>query len=101
MHELKLDRRENISQYSSDEYNDLKNKVVELHMQTFYGACMCEELHTLFHKEFTYYDSTLDDFLKFSERIVDGYYDDFFENNNLSKSINYEYIEYLKVNNRK
>ena len=101
LHELKLDRRENISQYSSDEYNDLKNKVIEVHMQTFYGACMCEELHTLFHKEFTYYDSTLDDFIKFSERIIDGYYDDFFENNNLSKSINYEYIEYLKVNNQK
>ena len=101
LHELKLNRRENISQYSSDEYNDLKNKVIEVHMQTFYGACMCEELHTLFHKEFTYYDSTLDDFIKFSERIIDGYYDDFFENNNLSKSINYEYIEYLKVNNQK
>ena len=77
--------------------NDLKNKVIEVHMQTFYGACMCEELHTLFHKEFTYYDSTLDDFIKFSERIIDGYYDDFFENNNLSKSINYEYIEYLSI----
>ncbi len=96
--ELKLDRRKNISDYSSTEYDCLKNRILELHLKTFYGACMCKELHTLFHKEFTYYDSTLDDFIKFSKRIIDGYYDDFFKKNNLSKSINYKYIEYLKTN---
>ena len=50
----------------------------------------------LFHKEYTYYDSTIDDFIDFTNKIIDGYYDDYFVENNLSKEINYKYINYLK-----
>ena len=61
-----------------------------------YGACLCKELHELFHKEYTYYDSTLDDFADFTKRIVDGYYDEYFAENNLDKNINYKFIKYLE-----
>ena len=92
----KLDRRSKISDYSNDEYSNLKDCLILLHNDTLYGACLCKELHELFHKEYTYYDSTLDDFADFTKRIVDGYYDEYFAENNLDKNINYKFIEYLE-----
>ena len=56
----KLDRRSKISDYSNDEYSNLKDCLISLHNDTLYGACLCKEWHELFHKEYTYYDSTLD-----------------------------------------
>lgn len=92
----KLDRRSKISDYSNDEYSNLKDCLISLHNDTLYGACLCKELHELFHKEYTYYDSTLDDFADFTKRIVDGYYDEYFAENNLDKNINYKFIKYLE-----
>ena len=34
--------------------------------------------------------------IDFTNKIIDGYYDDYFVENNLSKEINYKYINYLK-----
>ena len=91
-----IDRRSKISDYSNVEYNNLKSCLISLHNDTLYGACLCKELHELFHKEYTYYDSTLNDFADFTKRIVDGYYDEYFDENNLDKNINYKFIEYLE-----
>ena len=91
-----LNRRTKVSDYSTQEYDELKACLIELHNQTFFGACLCKELHELFHKEYTYYDSTIDDFIDFTNKIIDGYYDNYFVENNLSKEINYKYIDYLK-----
>ena len=68
----------------------------ELHNQTLFGACLCEELHELFHKEYTYYDSTIDDFVDFTRKVIDGYYDYYFNEKDLNKNIDYDYVDYLE-----
>lgn len=91
-----LNRRSKILDYSNAEYQILKDCIIDLHQKTIFGACLCKEVHELFHKEYTYYNSSLDDFLDFINKIVNGYYDDYFLKNNLNKSFNYKYIDYLK-----
>lgn len=91
-----LERRSKISDYSKEEYENLKTCLIELHNQTLLGACLCEELHELFHKEYTYYDSTIDDFMDFTRKVIDGYYDYYFKENNLNKNIDYDYVDYLE-----
>ena len=94
---IKLDKRQKVSDYSEDEFLLLKSSLINAHIQTYYGACLCKELHELFHKEYTYFDSTINDFINFSNRIINGYYDQFFKENNLIKNINYKYLDYLKA----
>lgn len=91
-----LERRSKISDYSNEEYENLKTCLIELHNQTLFGACLCEELHELFHKEYTYYDSTIDDFMDFTRKVIDGYYDYYFDENDLNKNIDYDYVDYLE-----
>lgn len=92
----RLERRSKISDYSNEEYENLKTCLIELHNQTLFGACLCEELHELFHKEYTYYDSTIDDFMDFTRKVIDGYYDYYFDENDLNKNIDYDYVDYLE-----
>jgi hypothetical protein len=91
-----LERRSKISDYSNEEYENLKTCLIELHSQTLFGACLCEELHELFHKEYTYYDSTIDDFVDFTRKVIDGYYDYYFNEKDLNKNIDYDYVNYLE-----
>lgn len=91
-----LERRSKISDYSNEEYENLKTCLIELHNQTLFGACLCEELHELFHKEYTYYDSTIDDFVDFARKVIDGYYDYYFNEKDLNKNIDYDYVDYLE-----
>lgn len=91
-----LDRRSTVSDYSENEYMMLKTEIIKLHNDTVFGACLCKQLHELYHKEYSYYNSDLKDFIEFSEKVISGFYDDFFNENNLVKSINYKYIGYLK-----
>lgn len=91
-----LERRSKISDYSNEEYENLKSCLIDLHNKTLFGACLCGELHELFHKEYTYYDSTIDDFMDFTRKIVNGDYDDYFTKNNLNKNIDYNYVGYLE-----
>ena len=91
-----LERRSKISDYSNEEYENLKTCLIELHNQTLFGACLCEELHELFHKEYTYYDSTIDDFVDFTRKVIDGYYDYYFNEKDLNKNIYYDYVDYLE-----
>lgn len=93
---LQLDKRTNVASYTDVEYSILKKSLVNAHENTLYGACLCKELHTLFHKEYTYYNPTIYDFIDYSERIIAGYYDVFFAENHLFKNININYIKYLK-----
>lgn len=92
----RLERRSKISDYSNEEYENLKTCLIELHNQTLFGACLCEELHELFHKEYTYYDSTIDDFVDFTRKVIDGYYDYYFNEKDLNKNIDYDYVDYLE-----
>jgi len=91
-----LDRRNTVSDYSENEYMHLKSEIIRLHNNTILGACLCKQMHELFHKEYGYLDSNLKDFMDFYDKIINGLYDSFFEQNSLNKNINYKYIEYLK-----
>ena len=93
---LRLDKRDCVSNYTDKEYKAIKLSLIESHKNTLYGACLCEELHSLFHKEYTYFNATIQDFIDFSKKIISGYYDLFFQENNLAKNLNTDYIDYVK-----
>lgn len=94
-----LDKKNKVADYTSEEYESLRNEIITLHSSTLYGACMCKELHELFHKEYTYFNSTIDDFISFVNNLIDGKYNDFLEESNLILNINEKYISYL-ISNR-
>lgn len=91
-----IDKRSKVMDYTNEEYSVLKQLLIGKHNDTLYGACLCKELHELFHKEYTYYNSSIEDFLDFIFRIENGFYDEYFEQHNLVKKINYTYINYLR-----
>lgn len=96
LNELKLNRRSKISDYSESEYFAIRQLVINKHNDTYFGACLCKEIHELFHKEYSYYDSTNYDFIEFIHRIADGYYDEYLRNNRIDKNINIKYLDYLE-----
>lgn len=96
LNELKLNRRSKISDYSESEYFAIRQLVINKHNYTYFGACLCKEIHELFHKEYSYYDSTNYDFIEFIHRIADGYYDEYLRNSRIDKNINMKYLDYLE-----
>ena len=66
----------------------LRNEIIRLHSDTLYGACLCKELHELFHKEYTYYNSTINDFIGFIELLTQGDYENYLNQNNLKLNMN-------------
>ena len=95
LHNVNIDLRPNISDYTKDEYLAIKNELLRLHESTPYGACLNSEIHTLFHKQYSYYDATIQNFLEFCNDIENGLYDDFFIEHKMKANINHEYIDYL------
>lgn len=96
LNELGLNRRNKISAYSDSEYLSIRKSVINKHNHTYFGACLCKEIHKLFHKEYSYYDSTPDDFIDFIHKIDDGCYDDYFACKGIAKNINTKYVKYLE-----
>lgn len=86
-----------ISDYSENEYQNIKNELIILHENTLYGACLNSTIHTLFHKEYSYYNSTIENFIDFCHCINDGKYNNFFRDNGLLVNINHDYVDYLNA----
>ena len=91
-----LDLKPQISDYSNSEYSKIKSELIRIHKIIPYGACLNSKIHTLFHKEFSYYDFTINDFVSFYTKICNGDYAQFFNENDLNLSLNEEYFAYLK-----
>lgn len=94
--ECHLNKRQKVSDYTNEEYLVLKDTLLNKHRNTLYGACLCKELHELFHKEYTYYDSSINDFIDYANRIENNEYENYFYKHGLTKNINYNYIDYVK-----
>lgn len=95
-----LNKKDKVADYTYEEYQSLRDKIVQYHSSTLYGACLCKELHELFHKEYTYYDSSINDFILFIDNMVNGKYNNFLVDNNICLNVNEKYINYLKSNHR-
>ena len=91
-----IDKRNTVSDYTEEEFDNLTEVLKYLHNEYGLGACITKEVHKLFHDNYGYKDFTAYDFLDFVYRIDIGEFDDWFEENNIPININYEYIEYLE-----
>ena len=91
-----IDKRNTVSDYTEEEFDNLTEVLKHLHNEYGLGACMTKEVHKLFHDNYGYKDFTAYDLLDFVYRIDIGKFDNWFEENNIPININYEYIEYLE-----
>lgn len=93
---LGLKIKERVNDYSDTDFDLLKKEIHYLHNIYGYGACVCKDVHKLFHDTYGYTMFTPYDFLDFIYKIDCGEYDKWFEENNLQININYDYVEYLE-----
>ena len=91
-----IDKRNTVSDYTEEEFDNLTEVLKYLHNEYGLGACITKEVHKLFHDNYGYKNFTAYDFLDFVYRIDTGEFDSWFEENNIPININYEYIEYLE-----
>ena len=91
-----IEVREKVMDYSEEEFERLRIETKQLHNYYGYGACIKEEIHKLFHDNYGYTGFNPHDFLDFVYRIDCGDFDKWFDENNISININYEYVEYLE-----
>ena len=91
-----IDKRNTVSDYTEEEFDNLTDILKYLHNEYGLGACLSKDIHKLFHDNYGYKDFSAYDFLDFVYRIDIGEFDDWFEENKIPININYEYIEYLE-----
>lgn len=73
-----LDIRQSPHDYTDDEFLLLRECVIEAHEKSLCGVCIEESLHTLFHKEFGYWNNTAEQFVLYVNKLLDGDYNDFY-----------------------
>jgi hypothetical protein len=83
---LKLDMRKTIGEYNDEEVILIYKTLLEIHNKYPLGACLCKDLHKLFHDEFGYYHNMPNQFEEFKNNYFDGKYDYLLEDE--FKSIN-------------
>lgn len=91
-----IEVRKNVNDYTEEEFNCLRSTLKDLHIMYGFGACICKDVHKLFHDNYGYTKITPYDFLDFIYRIDIGEFDEWFKQNDLSIDLNYEYVEYLE-----
>lgn len=85
-----------VCDYSTDDFDELRSTLKDLHELYGYGACINKKVHKLFHDNYGYTNFSPFDFLDFIYRIDIGEFDSWFEENNLKIDINYDYVDYLE-----
>lgn len=92
----KIDIKNRVMDYSDIDFMLLREETKYLHQIYGYGACLCKDVHKLFHDIYGYTNFTPYDFLDFIYRIDCGEFDKWFEENNLQIKIDYNYAGYLE-----
>lgn len=92
----KIDKKVSVLDYENNEFETLRLMLKELHNLYGFGACICKDVHKLFHDLYGYTKFNGFDFLDFIYRIDFGEFDQWFEENKLKININYDYVEYLE-----
>ena len=85
-----------VCDYSTEDFDELRSILKDLHDLYGHGACINKEVHKLFHDNYGYTKFSPFDFLDFIYRIDIGEFDSWFEENNLKIDINYDYVDYLE-----
>lgn len=88
--------KEQVCDYTDDEFSILRKACHDLHIMYGYGACINKDVHKLFHDTYGYTQFAPYNFLEFIYDIDSGKYDVWFSENNYKKNINQKYIEYLE-----
>lgn len=83
-----LDRHKSIGDYSEQEQIWIKDGIRQLHKKYGYGVSLCEPVHMLFHKVYSYNNCTKFDFLEFTNRFVNGEFNDYLARYRLSINVN-------------
>lgn len=91
-----IDKRNTVSDYTEEQFDDLTNILKYLHHEYGMGACLIQEIHKLFHDNYGYKNFSAFDFLDFVYRIDIGEFDAWFTGNDIPININYEYMDYLE-----
>lgn len=90
-----IDKRNAVSDYTPEEFDNLTDVLKYLHIEYGFGACLTKEIYQLFHDNYGYKDFSAFDFLDFVYRIDIGEFDDWFVENSIPININYNYAKYL------
>ena len=88
-----LDIRPSPQDYTDDEFLLLRECVINAHEQSLCGVCIEESLHTLFHKEFGYWNNTAEQFVLYVNKLLDGDYNDFLYDNGIELNVNIDALE--------
>lgn len=91
-----IEQKSSVLEYENGDFDILRCVLKELHSLYGFGACVCKEVHKLFHDLYGYTKFNGIDFLDFIYRIDSGEFDVWFEENKLKININYDYVEYLE-----
>jgi len=76
-----------ISKYNLEELKLLSEKCEELHYKYGLGACLNEDIHKIFHREYGKGDNTLEQFEEFKIRYKSGEFNEYVKSNPLSTAI--------------
>ena len=91
-----IEKRTSVLDYKNNDFEILRSVLKELHELYGFGACVCKDVHKLFHDLYGYIKFNSFDFLDFIYRINSGEFNQWFEGNKLKININYNYVEYLE-----
>lgn len=93
--ELNLPIHNEINQYTGEELNLLNSKILELHYKYGLGIVINENIHKLFHSEYSYKNNTVKQFKEFITRLELGEFNDFLNENSLTLNIKHEILNKL------
>lgn len=88
-----LDVRSSPQDYTDDEFLILREAVIKAHEKSLYGVCLEESLHTLFHKEFGYRNNNAEQFVLYIDKLINGDYDEFLNDNHIELNLNVDALE--------
>lgn len=92
----KIEIKDKVQDYDVEDFEILRQVMINLHILYGYGACIQKDVHKLYHDNYGYINFSPYTFLEFLYDIDSGLYNEWFFENNLEINLNYEYIEYLE-----
>lgn len=72
---LEIDKRQQVKDYSEEEFSKIREKLIELHDFYGEGVCISKELHKIFHDVYGYKDNTPEQFYEFEKRYKNSEFD--------------------------
>lgn len=80
---------------SYKEIKKLKEEFTDFHNSFGLGLALCQELHVLFHSEYTYSENTYEQFREFVLKLQQGAYNKYLEENEIDLNFDNEVLDYI------